>query len=87
MAVLLGAVKSKSRKKSSLKKDNSIIEKAKKMYSSVPANTYQEYLLRHINNPSKKIREFIREKFEKSINPRNSSFIKIQIKKLYETYP
>ena len=79
MAVLLGAIKI-----SSAQAGKKVVEKAKKMYSGASSFDYSEFLQKHINHPDKKTRLFIREKFEKSVNPKGNSFIKIQIKKLYK---
>lgn len=75
MAVLLGAIKDS---------EKTIIEKIKRMRSSAPAYDYENYLLKHINNRNKFVRKFVREKFEKSVNPKGNSFLKAQIKKLYK---
>ena len=74
MAVLLGAVNQSGK---------TIINKIKRMYSSVPAAEYERFLFRNANHRNPNVKKFVREKLEQSFNPRGLSILKAKLKKYY----
>ena len=74
MSVFLGAVNQSGK---------TIINKIKRMYSSVPSAEYERFLFINANHRNPNVRKFVREKLEKSYNPRGSSVLKRELKKYF----